>query len=61
MQVKVGDVVCLKKRHPCGGDRWQVVRVGADIGMKCQQCGRRVLLERGEFERRVKQFVAQGG
>jgi hypothetical protein len=60
MDVRVGDVVRLKKKHPCGGDRWEVFRVGADIGIKCQECHRRVFLERGVFERRVRGFVARG-
>ena len=54
MEIKVGDVVRLKKKHPCGSDQWQVVRVGADVGIRCQKCHHRVLLERGVFERRVK-------
>ena len=55
----VGDVVKLKKAHPCGGFDWTVVRLGADIGVKCQTCGRRVLLPRRELERRLKAFVAR--
>lgn len=53
----VGDVVQLKKPHPCGGSVWAVVRLGADIGLKCQVCGRRVLLPRRELERRLKLFL----
>lgn len=53
----VGDVVRLKKPHPCGGFDWSVVRLGADIGLKCQRCGRRVLLPRRELERRLKAFL----
>ncbi len=60
MEIKLGDVVRLKKKHPCGSDEWQVVRVGADIGIKCLKCQRRVLLERSVFERRVKTFVSRG-
>lgn len=60
MEIRLGDVVRLKKKHPCGGYEWQVVRLGADIGMKCLQCRRRVLLERSTFERRVKAFVSRG-
>lgn len=59
-EVNLGDVVRLKKVHPCGGYEWQVVRLGADIGIKCLRCGRRVLLERSVFERRVKEFVSRG-
>ena len=57
MEIKVGDVVQLKKKHPCGSDQWQVIRVGIDIGIKCQKCNRRVFLERAVFERRVKAFL----
>ena len=60
MEIKLGDVVRLKKKHPCGGYEWQVVRLGADIGIRCLQCRRRVLLERNTFERRVKSFVSRG-
>jgi hypothetical protein len=56
----VGDVVRLKKPHPCGGFDWSVVRLGADIGVKCQTCGRRVLLPRRDLERRLKLFVTRG-
>ena len=57
INVQVGDVVRLRKPHPCGGYDWQVVRIGADIGLKCQTCHHRVLLTRREFEKRVKTFV----
>ncbi|MGB2799231.1 MAG: DUF951 domain-containing protein [Dehalococcoidia bacterium] len=57
MEIKVGDVVQLKKKHPCGSDQWQVIRVGIDIGLKCQKCNQRVFLERGVFERRVKAIL----
>jgi hypothetical protein len=61
MEIKLGDVVRLKKIHPCGGYDWEVVRLGADIGIKCLKCERRVLLTRSVFEHRVKSFVKQGG
>lgn len=61
MEIKLGDVVRLKKQHPCGNYEWQVVRLGADIGIKCLKCQRRVLLERRVFERRIKAFVSRGG
>jgi len=54
MEISLGDVVRLKKPHPCGGYEWQVVRVGADIGMVCLKCQHRVLIPRSVFERRVK-------
>jgi hypothetical protein len=60
MEIRLGDVVHLKKKHPCSGDEWQVVRLGADIGIKCLKCQHRVLLERSIFERRVKAIVSRG-
>lgn len=60
LAIKLGDIVRLRKKHPCGSDEWQVVRLGADIGMKCLKCQHRVLLARSVFERRVKSFIARG-
>lgn len=63
MQVKVsdpiyvGDVTIMRKAHPCGGTQWEVTRVGADVGMLCLTCGRRVMLSRRDFTRQVKSFV----
>jgi len=55
--VQVNDLVRLRKPHPCGSYEWQVVRIGADIGLKCQACGRRVLLDRRTFNKRVKTVI----
>jgi hypothetical protein len=60
LEVRMGDVVRLRKPHPCGGFEWEVVRLGADIGIRCQTCRRRVLLDRRTFEKRVKTFVSRG-
>jgi len=60
MPIKRGDVVRLKKKHPCGSYEWQVVRLGADISIKCLKCQRHVLLARSAFERRVIAFVSRG-
>ena len=57
---RMGDVVRLRKPHPCGGYEWSVVRVGADIGLKCGTCGHRVLLGRRTLEKRLKVFVSRG-
>lgn len=57
----VGDIIRLRKPHPCGGFDWDVVRIGADIGLRCVTCGHRVLLPRSEVERRLKTFVLQTG
>ena len=54
------DVVVLGKRHPCGGDTWRVVRLGADIGIRCTTCGRRVLVPRSALERDIKRFAGRG-
>ena len=60
MEILLGDVVRLRKKHPCGGYEWEVVRLGADIGIRCLTCGRRVLLPRSTFEKRVKTFIRRG-
>lgn len=57
LDIRVGDIVQMRKPHPCGGDTWQVVRIGAEIGIRCQTCKRKVLLLRSDFERRVKRIV----
>ena len=60
MDIRLGDVVRLRKQHPCGGYEWEVVRLGADIGIKCRTCGRRLLLTRRKFEKSVKKLVNRG-
>ena len=49
---KVGDRITLKKPHPCGGRDWEVYRIGADIGMKCLKCSRRMMFTRRDAERK---------
>jgi hypothetical protein len=58
-EIQMDDVVQLRKPHPCGSSEWVVVRIGADIGLKCQGCGRRILLSRREVARRMKRYVSQ--
>lgn len=58
--IQVDDLVRLRKPHPCGSYEWRVVRVGADIGLKCQLCGRRVLLDRRTFNKRLKTVIRRG-
>jgi hypothetical protein len=60
LDIKLGDVVQMRKQHPCGGDTWRVVRLGAEIGIRCLTCDRKVLLPRSTFERRVKKFLERG-
>jgi hypothetical protein len=60
LSVLLGDVVRLRRTHPCGGSTWLVDRLGADIGLRCQTCGRHVLLERRLLESRLVEFVSRG-
>ena len=60
LDLLLGDVLRLRKRHPCGGHDWLVDRLGADIGLRCQTCGRHVLLERRVVEARLVEFVRRG-
>ena len=57
VQVKVGDIAKMRKPHPCGGFDWEITRVGADIGLRCLKCSRKVMLERCDFERRLKSLT----
>ncbi len=58
--LRIGDTVRLRKPHACGGSDWAVVRLGADIGLRCAQCRRRVLIERPVLGRRIVAIVAHG-
>jgi hypothetical protein len=60
LELLLGDVVRLRKRHPCGGDTWLIDRLGADIGLRCEICRRHVLVERRALERRIAGFVRRG-
>lgn len=60
LELYLGDVVRLRRRHPCGGETWLVDRLGADIGLRCETCGRHVLVERPSLERRIAGFVHRG-
>lgn len=57
----VGDRIKMKKPHPCGGYDWEVYRVGADIGLQCQRCQRRVMLTRREIARRISSHIRAAG
>ena len=54
LDARLGDVLTLKKRHPCGSSEWDVTRVGAEIRIRCQGCQRVVSLLRSELERRIR-------
>ena len=59
-EIRLGDQVRMRKPHPCGSSEWEVVRLGADIGIRCAGCSRRVLLPRSQFTRQVKLLLKQG-
>ena len=60
LELRLGDVLRLKKAHPCGDNQWVVVRLGADIGLKCLKCHHSLMLERSVLERRIKAFISRG-
>lgn len=59
MELRLGDIVRLRKKHPCGSYEWEITRLGADIGIKCRGCSRRLLIPRGDLERRIKEIVSR--
>lgn len=60
VEFRLGDVVRLRRAHPCGGATWLVDRIGADIGLRCETCGRHILIERRAVERRLVGFDRRG-
>lgn len=60
LELLLGDVVRLRRTHPCGGLEWLVDRLGADIGIRCRTCGRHVLIARRTLEARLAGFVERG-
>ena len=59
MDIQVGDVLKLKKPHPCGSKEWEVLRIGADFRLKCQGCGHQVMIARRQVEKNVKEIIAK--
>ena len=57
--IELHDRIQTRKKHPCGSDKWEVIRVGADVKIKCEGCGRIVMLERGEFDKRMKKNLGK--
>ena len=60
MDVRVGDVLELKKEHPCGSKRWQVLRVGMDFKLRCEGCGHELMLPRSKVEKSIKKSLRTG-
>ena len=59
-ELKIGDIVRLKKPHPCGEYQWTVTRLGADIGLACRKCGRYVMIPRAQLARRIRSVADDG-
>lgn len=57
--VQVGDTAHMRKAHPCGSSDWKVTRIGVDIGLECLGCGRRILIPRSKFNKRVKRVESK--
>ena len=60
MDIRVGDVLELKKEHPCGSRRWQVLRVGMDFKLRCQGCGHELMLPRSKAEKNIRKILRTG-
>ena len=58
MDIQVGDVLRLKKPHPCGSKEWEVLRIGADFRLKCQGCGHQIMIARRQVEKNVKEIIS---
>lgn len=56
---KLGSLVVMKKAHPCGSNEWKIIRMGVDIKIKCFKCGREVMLDRLEFEKKLKKVIGE--
>lgn len=59
VEIQVGDVVKLKKQHPCGSREWEVLRIGADFRLKCQGCGHQIMIARKLVEKNVKEICSK--
>ena len=59
-EIRLGDIVKMRKTHPCGSDQWTVIRIGADVKIKCLGCGRVVMMDRADFVKRRKKVLTQG-
>ena len=54
MDIQIGDIITMKKQHPCGSREWQVLRIGADFRLKCQGCGHQIMIARPEAEKNIR-------
>ena len=58
MDIQVGDILKMKKPHPCGSKEWEVLRIGADFRLKCQGCGHQIMIARRQVEKNVKEIIS---
>lgn len=56
-EYKLGSIVVMKKQHPCGSNEWEITRLGADIKIKCLNCGKSIMLPRIEFNKKLKKVI----
>ena len=61
MEYELNDIVEMKKQHPCGTNRWQITRMGADIKIKCLKCDNNIMMPRREFNKKIKKIVEKYG
>lgn len=61
MDIQVGDLLIMKKKHPCGSNQWQVLRIGADFKLRCTGCGHEVMGARSKFEKNIKEMIRDTG
>jgi hypothetical protein len=57
MDIQIGDVLKLKKQHPCGSNKWEVLRIGMDFRLKCEGCGHQIMIPRKQVEKNVRQII----
>ena len=59
MDIRLGDVLLMKKPHPCGGREWDVLRIGMDFRLRCRTCGREMMVPRGKAEKAIKKIIRE--
>jgi len=57
MDIQIGDILKLKKQHPCGSNQWEVLRVGMDFRLKCLGCGHQIMIPRKQAEKSIRQII----
>lgn len=60
MDLRIGDVIKLKKPHPCGSTEWEILRIGIDFRLKCMGCGHQIMITRKQTEKSIKKIIRDG-